>query len=67
MRVEQSSLFGDLNNDCIVDISDLVIVAGAFGSTPGLNRWNPVADIDHDGTVDLGDLVAVIAQLGQRC
>ena len=66
-RVEQSSLFGDLNNDCIVDISDLVIVAGAFGSTPGLNRWNPVADIDHDGNVDLGDLVAVIAQLGQRC
>src|SRR5712692_2542931 len=52
-RVEQSSLFGDLNNDCIVDISDLVIVASAFGSIPGSNNWNPVADVDHDGEVDL--------------
>jgi len=39
---------GDVNADCIVDIFDLVIVAGAYGSTPGDPNWNSDADLNGE-------------------
>ena len=32
---------GDVNYDCRVDLTDLVLVAEAFGSTPNSPAWNP--------------------------
>lgn len=46
----------DLNNDGIVDIRDLSIVAKAFGSKQGDTNWNPDADLNKDGTINIIDL-----------
>lgn len=51
---------GDLNGDGKVDLRDLGLVARAFGSRPGDERWNPVADLNHNGRVDLNDLLTVL-------
>ena len=43
----------DLNNDGVVNILDLVLVASQFGTT------NAAADLNADGTVNMDDLVFV--------
>ncbi|MBN2459906.1 hypothetical protein JXB28_06500, partial [Candidatus Woesearchaeota archaeon] len=48
---------GDLNNDRIVDIADLVIVVGDFGKEEGFIDED--SDTNADGTVDVADLVFV--------
>lgn len=56
---------GDTNADNIVDIIDIVIIAGAFTSQPGDPNWNPVADINNDGIVDIIDIVIVAGHFGE--
>lgn len=46
----------DLNHDGIVDIRDVAIAAGAFGSRPEDERWNPEADLNQNGEVDIKDI-----------
>jgi hypothetical protein len=52
---------GDLNGDFTVDLSDLVILAKAYGFSPGDFKWNINADVDGDGVVGRSDL-AILAQ-----
>jgi acyl-homoserine lactone acylase PvdQ len=68
-------LRGDINDDGIVDITDLVIVALAFGSQPvddpntpwdETKNWNPDADINGDGIIDIVDLVIIGVTFGER-
>ena len=56
---ESPRLEGDVNNDGIVNIQDLVLVASNFGQT-GVNA----ADINADGVVNITDLVKVAGALG---
>ena len=51
---QPSALQGDLNNDGIVNIQDLVLVASQFGTT-----GPSPADLNGDNTVDIRDLVLV--------
>jgi len=48
-----------LNEDGIVNIADLGIVAIALWSEPGHPDWNPVADLNQDDFVNMIDLVLV--------
>lgn len=59
-----SSLLGDANLDCVVDLTDLAIVLGNFGQT-GVTRAD--GDVDEDGDVDLTDLARVLGSFGQSC
>ena len=68
-------LRGDINDDAIVDIIDVVIAALAFGSQPvddpntpwdETKNWNPIADINGDGIVDIVDLVIIGVTFGER-
>ena len=56
---EPSKLKEDVNNDGIVNIQDLVLVASSLGQT-GTN----VADVDGNGVVNILDLVKVASALG---
>ena len=47
----------DVNGDCVVDISDLIIVAKHFGGEP---PTAPRADVNGDGVVDIRDLVLIV-------
>lgn len=56
---------GDINNDDMVDIYDLILVASAFGSTADEATYNPNADINNDGTIDIYDLIIVASNFGE--
>ncbi|MDH5365147.1 MAG: ABC transporter substrate-binding protein, partial [Dehalococcoidia bacterium] len=55
----------DLNNDGVVDIKDVAIVAAAFGSYPSHPRWNIVADIDKNDKVNIVDVALVAKDFGK--
>ena len=57
--VERPQLKGDINRDGIVNILDLVLVAGQFGQS-GQNN----ADVNGDGIVNILDLVLVAGAFG---
>jgi parallel beta-helix repeat protein len=60
------SIPGDLNGDFKVNLSDLALLANAYGSKPGDSNWNPNADINGDGRVSLSDLVILANHYGQH-
>jgi parallel beta-helix repeat protein len=55
----------DINNDEIIDILDLVTIALAYGSVPGLPIWKPYADIVQDEIIDIFDLVMMAIHYGE--
>jgi outer membrane protein assembly factor BamB len=60
------SIPGDINGDGNVTLTDLVLLAKAYGTKAGIDppgkdfhQWNPNADINDNGGVDLFDLVTL--------
>jgi hypothetical protein len=64
-------LVGDINGDGIVDLSDISIVAAAFGTSIGQPGYVRAADITGevylvpDGVIDLVDIAIVAANFGK--
>ena len=61
IRVPQT-LPWDINNDGIVDIQDLILVANSFDVEPSRQ---PKADVNADGHIDIIDLLLVAAHFGE--
>ena len=59
ITVSPPSLTGDINDDGLVDVTDLLAVIAAWGECKGCQE-----DIDGDGDVDVSDVLAVIANWG---
>lgn len=57
---------GDVNGDGVVNIYDVVIVTGVYGSHPGDPNWDPVCDLNGDGVVDIYDVVMVTSEYGSE-
>jgi hypothetical protein len=55
---DEASCTGDVNNDSSVDVTDLLIVVGAWGDPGG------IADVNEDGTVNVSDLLLVVDAWG---
>lgn len=53
---------GDINQDGVVDIYDLVIIAIDFGKI--VPPCNPVADVNGDGAIDIFDIALVALDFG---
>lgn len=54
----------DVNGDGKVDIFDIVIVVGHFGTTPTSPNWLKTADVNRDGKVDIFDITLVTNNFG---
>ena len=57
---------GDVNNDGMVTVLDIVTISISYGSNYLSSNWNFYADLNFDGTVDLFDLVAVSVRFGKN-
>jgi hypothetical protein len=62
-------ILGDINGDGTVDIYDAILLAAAFGSTPGASNWNPDAKLT-DPTItgpdiNIYDAIVLAADFGQ--
>lgn len=60
-------LQGDIDDNGVVDVEDLVIVALAWGSYIGDPGYDPDADLNQDGFVDIEDLSEVGRNFGRTC
>jgi len=58
---------GDINGDERVDIRDITIVAMAFGSKLGDERWNQIADLNIDDVIDIRDITLTAINFGKKC
>ena len=61
---DNPTLLEDVNNDGIVNIQDLVLVANAFGQ-PADRTAEQNPDVNRDGTINVLDLVRVSSSFGQ--
>ena len=52
---------GDLNGDCVVDITDLLLVIGCFGSSCNNANCSP------DNLTDIADLLWLLSLWGNEC
>jgi parallel beta-helix repeat protein len=59
-------LSGDVNGDRIVDIYDAILLANAYGSSPGKEKWNPDTDINGDNIVDIYDAILLANHFNQH-
>ncbi len=57
---------GDLDENGIVDLFDLVTVVIAFGSTPSDMSWGARCDLNGDNVIDVFDLAIVAANFGKE-
>jgi hypothetical protein len=60
------TLPGDINGDCIVDIYDAILLAGAFGSGRSEKKYNADADLNGDGFVDIYDAIILAGHFNQH-
>jgi len=63
----RAGLIGDVDDDCDVDIRDIMLVAGRWGSHSGDANYEPRYDLDGDGDIDITDVMTVVAHWGESC
>ena len=56
---------GDINGDGVVDIDDFIILAGNFGSGPGMTPQQ--GDLNDDGFIDIDDFIILAGNFGNDC
>ncbi len=59
-----SGLAGDVNGDCVVDLSDLAILLNHYGQA---GQTLADGDLDGDGSVSLSDLAILLPAFGSGC
>jgi hypothetical protein len=60
------TISGDTDGDFRVQLADLVVLANAYGSMPGMLKWNVNADFDCNDLVGLSDLVMLASNYGNN-
>lgn len=59
------TILGDVDRDLDVDIFDITIIAGAYGTKEGDERYNSLCDLNSDQHVDIFDIVAAAGNYGK--
>lgn len=58
---------GDVNGDCVVELTDLSLMLIAFGCCDSDACFSTDADVDGDGCVGLPDLAHLLTVFGSPC
>lgn len=58
---------GDVNNDCIVNSTDLMIISSAYGYSYGSLRYRPQYDLNGDRRINVIDLQVAASNFGATC
>ena len=66
-RAISASLPEDLNGDCLVNMTDVMIGAASFGKSSRDQGFDSLADINKDGIVNILDLASIALHYGQTC
>lgn len=63
------TLVGDVDNNGVVNCTDLSLLKAAFGSYRGMANYDPRADINADGVVNILDQALLSSKLpaGTKC
>lgn len=64
--IERPETNFDLNGDGCVDITDVTMVAYAFGSNKGKQGYNPNYDFNRDRIIDIYDLLTEAQHFGEK-
>ncbi|KNY29266.1 CotH kinase family protein [Pseudobacteroides cellulosolvens] len=49
----------DINNDGVINMADVILMAGAFNTVRGDSIYNSSCDLNNDGTVNMSDIVII--------
>jgi RHS repeat-associated protein len=75
-RFEEGDLPEDLDDDCDVDIVDIMLVASRWGTScdnpdpdnnPATNNYDPLYDLDGDCEITVADIMLVVARWRETC
>jgi hypothetical protein len=67
---------GDLNQDCVVDVDDIMLVASRWRTScanpnpdgdPNTPNYDPLYDLDEDCNMDIVDIMLVVIHWGKTC
>ena len=61
----EPALLGDINGNGLVDFSDFLQLAGAFGSNLGESNYVAGADLDDSGSINFSDFLIFASQYGK--
>lgn len=53
VTIAKNKLIGDLNEDRVVNIVDIALVAKSFRTKPRDQNWNATANLDKNGEVNM--------------
>lgn len=53
---------GDLNNDRVINIADVMLLAGAFNSVSGGSKYVSAYDLNNDGAINIADVMIIASR-----
>lgn len=56
----------DINRDGVLNILDIAKVAWSFGSNPGHQYWNPIADLNENELINIIDISMAANEFGRE-
>jgi len=59
-------LEGDFDHDGVICIKDMYVIADAFATKLGDEKWNPMADLNRNGKIDIKDIYIVARNFGKK-
>jgi hypothetical protein len=67
VELSASTIFGDLDGDCDVDIVDIMMVASRWSCRREDTCYDARCDLDGDGDIDIVDIMKVAVHWGESC
>jgi hypothetical protein len=58
---------GDLDGDCDVDVTDIMLVASRWHNSVGDDNYDPAYDLDGNAEIDIMDIMLVAVYWGESC